>query len=45
MGKIYDGTFSHTLVLGDGITAKLLKENGLIILNEENYKEYFKKYE
>ena len=45
MGMIYDGTFSHTLVSGDGIAAKLLKENGIRILNEENYKEYFKKYE
>lgn len=42
-GAIYDGTFTHTIVKGDGITAKLLKENGIIVLNENNYKEYFKK--
>lgn len=45
MGNIYDGTFSHTLITGDGITTKLLKENGIEVLNEENYKEYFRKYE
>ena len=41
-GTIYDGTFTHTKISGDGITAKLLKENEIIILNEDNYKEYFK---
>ncbi len=40
---IYDGTFTHTVTNGDGITTKLLKENGIVILNEDNYKEYFKK--
>ena len=39
---IYDGTFTHTLTSGDGITAKLLSDNGIIVLNENNYKEYFK---
>ena len=34
---IYDGTFSHNIISGDGITAKLLKENGIIVFNEENY--------
>ena len=37
---IYDGTFSHTLIKGDGITSKLLKENGITVLDEENYQEY-----
>ena len=36
-GMIYDGTFTHNLVNGDGITAKLLKENGIMVFNEENY--------
>lgn len=40
--NIYDGTFTHTKINGLGITAKLLKENGIIVLNEENYKDYFK---
>lgn len=36
--SIYDGTFSHNIVDGDGITTKLLKENGIIVFDEENYK-------
>ena len=40
-GYVYDGTFTHNLVEGDGITTKLLKENGIVVLNEENYLEYF----
>lgn len=33
-GKIYDGTFSHTLVEGNGVTASLFKENGIEIITE-----------
>jgi uncharacterized protein YbbK (DUF523 family) len=33
-GKIYDGTFSKQLVTADGITAKLLKEQGIRIFGE-----------
>lgn len=40
-GLIYDGTFSNNLTLGDGITAKLLKENNIKVLDENNYKDYF----
>lgn len=36
-GMVYDGTFSHHLVNGDGITAKLLKDNGIMVFNEDNY--------
>ena len=36
-GKIYDGTFSGTLIKGNGVTAKLLKENGIKIINEEKF--------
>ena len=32
--KIYDGTFSRTLVDGDGVTVRLLKENGITVFNE-----------
>lgn len=32
--KVYDGSFNHVLVDGDGITAKLLKENGIEIITE-----------
>ncbi|MDD4989691.1 MAG: DUF523 domain-containing protein [Candidatus Pacebacteria bacterium] len=35
-GKIYDGTFSDTLIGGDGITAALLKKNGIRVLTEED---------
>ncbi len=42
-GSVYDGTFTHTVTKGDGITAKLLNENGITVLNENNYKEYFKR--
>ncbi len=35
-GQIYDGTFSGTIIKGDGITAKLLKENGISIETEED---------
>ena len=40
--NIYDGTFTHQVIEGMGITAKLLKDNGIVVLNENNYKEYFK---
>ena len=35
-GKIYDGTFSKTLVDGDGMTARLLKENNIKITGESD---------
>ena len=35
-GKIYDGTFSGTLTNGNGITAQLLYENGIEIINEND---------
>ncbi|WP_024954133.1 DUF523 domain-containing protein [Sulfurospirillum arcachonense] len=36
---IYDGTFTHTFTSGDGITAKLLKENGIKVYSEKNLEE------
>lgn len=39
VGKIYDGTFSKTLTGGDGITVRLLKENGIKVFNETQIKE------
>lgn len=33
-GEIYDGSFSHTRVRGDGVAAALLKQNGLEIYGE-----------
>ena len=34
LGKVYDGTFTKTLTDGDGITSRLLKENGIRIIGE-----------
>ncbi len=36
-GKTYDGTFSHKLVDGDGVTAALLKKNGIVVKTEDAY--------
>lgn len=33
-GTIYDGSFTGTLVPGDGVTAELLKKHGVIVTNE-----------
>ena len=43
-GRIYDGTFSKTLIDGDGVTAKLLKENGLEIIGESKALNFLKNY-
>lgn len=40
-GKIYDGTFSGTLIDGNGVTADLLSENGITIIGESGIEEYF----
>ena len=34
-GWIYDGTFSKKLIQGDGITARLLRENGIQVIGIE----------
>ncbi len=39
--QIYDGTFSHTLTTGDGVTSKLFKANGIKVYTENNYQEIF----
>ena len=33
-GGIYDGSFSRTLIPGDGVTAALLRQNGITVLGE-----------
>ncbi len=33
-GKIYDGTFSKTLIEGNGVTAELLLRNGIRVIGE-----------
>jgi len=35
-GQIYDGTFSQTLIDGDGVTTALLKRNGIKVISEED---------
>lgn len=34
-GKIYNGNFDGIIIDGDGVTTKLLKENGIKIISEE----------
>lgn len=34
-GKIYDGTFSGEIINGDGLFAKILKENNIKVLTED----------
>ena len=36
-GEIYDGSFTHTRVPGDGVFAALLRAEGIPILTEEEY--------
>jgi uncharacterized protein YbbK (DUF523 family) len=35
-GQIYDGTFSKTIIKGDGVTTALLKKNGVKVITEED---------
>ena len=35
-GKIYDGTFSDTLIDGDGVFTRTLKERGLKVITEKD---------
>ncbi len=36
---VYDGTFTSRIIKKNGITSDLLYQNGIVILNENNYKE------
>ncbi|MEN6460797.1 MAG: DUF523 domain-containing protein [Syntrophomonas sp.] len=38
-GKIYDGTFTRRIVPGDGVTAALLKDNGITVISDEDFLE------
>ncbi len=38
IGKVYSGNFDRKLVDGNGILAELLLENGIEVINSENYK-------
>ncbi len=34
-GEVYDGSFSRTLTPGDGVTAALLRSNGITVVTDE----------
>lgn len=34
-GQIYDGSFTKKLIFGDGVAAKMLKENGILVFSED----------
>ena len=36
VGEIYDGTFTHKVISGDGITTRLLKENNIEVITEND---------
>lgn len=38
-GEIYDGSFSRTLISGDGMTAELLRQEGIRVLGESEIEE------
>ena len=41
-GAIYDGSFSRALVPGDGVTAELLRKNGITVLGESEVGQLWK---
>lgn len=41
VGQVYDGSFTDTLVSGDGIATKMFKEAGLIVATEKDFRECF----
>lgn len=40
-GAVYDGTFSGTLTVGDGVTAELLGQNGIPVYGESRVETVF----
>ena len=38
-GEIYDGTFTRTVIPGDGVTTELLKKNGIKVYGESELDE------
>ena len=36
-GTIHDGSFSHRKISGDGVTAELLRANGIPVYTEETF--------
>ncbi len=41
VGEIYDGTFTGTLVPGDGIAARMLQEEGICVATEKDFERKF----
>ncbi len=41
-GQVYDGSFTHTLVKGNGVTAELFLQNGIRVFGESEVKEAVK---
>ena len=41
-GTIYDGGFSKTLIDGDGVTAKLLQQNGITVIGESALNDFLR---
>ena len=41
VGEIYDGTFTGTLVPGDGVATRLLREEGIVVATEKTCEEVF----
>ncbi|MBR5537413.1 MAG: DUF523 domain-containing protein [Clostridia bacterium] len=41
-GEIYDGSFSRSLIAGDGVTAALLKANGITVVGESEVERLWK---
>lgn len=41
-GGIYDGSFSKKLIPGEGVTARLLRENGITVLGESEVEKLWK---
>ena len=39
INKIYDGTFSHTLINGNGVAAQLFIENNIKVYDENTFKD------
>lgn len=43
VNEVYDGSFSKTLIPGDGVAAALLREKGITLATEKTFKRVFEK--
>lgn len=44
-GRVYDGTFSRTLIPGDGVTAELFRKRGIEVFGESQVEELLRRLE